>query len=96
MSTPRYDINEEPTCRELFKLSLKERFLKIILEGNLNSINCLQELFDKNPERFLTINLDFQGIPLMKNSCLTYLCLMDILFYTLLQKKETIMFLNTC
>jgi len=51
MSTPRNDFNEDPACKELFKMKLKEKFLKIILEGNVNSIESLEELFDRNPER---------------------------------------------
>ncbi len=52
VSTPRNDIVDEPTCKELLKMSLKEKFLKIILEGNVSSIESLEELFDRNPERY--------------------------------------------
>ena len=52
ISTPKIDYSEEPASKEMLKLSLKERFLKIILEGTVSCLDSLDELWEKNPDKF--------------------------------------------
>ena len=51
ISNYKYDNTDNPASRELIRLNLKEKFLKIILEGNVDSARELDELFYKNPDR---------------------------------------------
>ena len=46
-----YDISDNPTSKELIRLNLKEKFLKIILEESIDATRELDKLLDKNPDR---------------------------------------------
>ena len=47
----KLENKENPIIIEHYIIQLKERFLKIILEGNSTNFTCLDELINKNPER---------------------------------------------
>jgi hypothetical protein len=49
--------NDE-TLKELFKASLKEKSLKVIVEGHPDPIKKLEKYFDKNPDRFVFNEMD--------------------------------------
>ena len=46
------------TIKEMFKLSLKGKSLKIMIDGHANAVKKLEKYFNKNPDRFLYNEMD--------------------------------------
>jgi len=73
---PKYDPLDDSAGRELLRLSLKERFLNVILEGEADSVKTLDELFERNPDKFSRDNSDAKFIfntPMTNGQTLMYI-----------------------
>ena len=51
MRTQKNESCGELTNKEFLKLYLKEKFLKIILEGSATPTKAIDDLFNQNPSR---------------------------------------------